>query len=95
MVEVGPSEFLALVNGERLQLTVRELELRSGARRFEASTMNPALAAGFALGAVIRGETYHFEIVSNESASGITSVQLDTGIPIVIVTTFCSESAIT
>ena len=35
-----------------------------------------------ALGAVIRGETYHFEIVSNESASGITSVQLDTGIPI-------------
>jgi 6,7-dimethyl-8-ribityllumazine synthase len=35
-----------------------------------------------ALGAVIRGETYHFEIVSNESASGITSVQLDCGIPI-------------
>jgi 6,7-dimethyl-8-ribityllumazine synthase len=35
-----------------------------------------------ALGAVIRGETYHFEIVSNESARGITNVQLDTGIPI-------------
>ena len=35
-----------------------------------------------ALGAVIRGETYHFEIVSNESASGITTVQLDTGIPV-------------
>ncbi len=35
-----------------------------------------------ALGAVIRGETYHFEIVSNESASGIASVQLDTGVPI-------------
>ena len=35
-----------------------------------------------ALGAVVRGETYHFEIVSNESATGITSVQLDTGIPI-------------
>ena len=34
------------------------------------------------LGAVIRGETYHFEIVSNESAAGITNVQLDTGIPI-------------
>ena len=30
-----------------------------------------------ALGAVIRGETYHFEIVSNESASGIMAVQLD------------------
>ena len=35
-----------------------------------------------ALGAVIRGETYHFEIVANESARGIMSVQLDTGIPI-------------
>jgi len=35
-----------------------------------------------ALGAVIRGETYHFEVVSNESASGITQVQLDTGIPV-------------
>ena len=35
-----------------------------------------------ALGAVIRGETYHFEIVSNEMASAITRVNLDTGIPI-------------
>ena len=35
-----------------------------------------------ALGAVIRGETYHFEIVANESARGIMAVQLDTGIPI-------------
>jgi 6,7-dimethyl-8-ribityllumazine synthase len=35
-----------------------------------------------ALGAVIRGETYHFEIVSNECASGITTVQLDTGVPV-------------
>ena len=35
-----------------------------------------------ALGAVIRGETYHFELVSNESASGITAVQLDFGVPI-------------
>jgi 6,7-dimethyl-8-ribityllumazine synthase len=35
-----------------------------------------------ALGAVIRGETYHFEIVANESASGITTVQLDSGVPI-------------
>jgi len=35
-----------------------------------------------ALGCVIRGETYHFEIVSNESSRGITDVQLTTGIPI-------------
>lgn len=35
-----------------------------------------------ALGAVIRGETYHFEIVSNESAAAITRVSLDTGMPV-------------
>jgi 6,7-dimethyl-8-ribityllumazine synthase len=35
-----------------------------------------------ALGAVIRGDTYHFEIVSNEMAAGITRVILDTGMPI-------------
>ena len=35
-----------------------------------------------ALGAVIRGETYHFEIVANESASGVTSVMLDFGLAI-------------
>lgn len=35
-----------------------------------------------ALGCVIRGETYHFEIVADESARGITDVQLQTGVPI-------------
>ncbi len=35
-----------------------------------------------ALGAVIRGETHHFEVVANESASGLMQVQLDTGIPV-------------
>lgn len=35
-----------------------------------------------ALGAVVRGETYHFELVSNESGAGITRVSLDLGIPI-------------
>ena len=34
------------------------------------------------LGAVIRGETYHFEVVSNESAAGVSSVALEFGIPI-------------
>ena len=44
--------------------------------------VSDAYDALIALGAVIRGETYHFEIVANESARGIMSVQLDTGIPI-------------
>lgn len=48
-----------------------------------------------AVGTVIRGETYHFEIVSNESASGITRVGLDYGIPIAnaILTTDTDEQA--
>lgn len=49
-----------------------------------------------ALGAVIRGETYHFEIVSNESASGITSVALDTGLPVAngVLTTNTDDEAL-
>lgn len=35
-----------------------------------------------ALGAVIRGETYHFEVVSNDACRAVMEVQLDTGIPI-------------
>src|ERR1700726_754284 len=48
-----------------------------------------------ALGAVIRGDTYHFEIVANESAAGLASVQLEFGIPIGngILTTDSEEQA--
>ena len=35
-----------------------------------------------ALGCVIRGETYHFELVANESGAGITRVALDHGVPV-------------
>ena len=49
-----------------------------------------------ALGCVIRGETYHFELVANESASGVTRVSLDYQLPIanVIITTENLEQAI-
>ncbi len=36
------------------------------------------------LGAVIRGETYHFEVVSNECARGIMDVSLMTGKPVIM-----------
>lgn len=40
--------------------------------------MEANLYDGFvALGVVIRGETYHFEVVSNESARGIMALSLD------------------
>jgi 6,7-dimethyl-8-ribityllumazine synthase len=49
-----------------------------------------------ALGAVIRGDTYHFEVVANESASGLAAVQLDTGIPVAngILTTENEDDAL-
>ena len=42
-----------------------------------------------AVGAVIRGETYHFEVVCNESARGVMDVALEFGLPVAngIVTT--------
>ena len=35
-----------------------------------------------ALGCIIRGETYHFELVANESGAGVTRVALDYQLPI-------------
>lgn len=48
-----------------------------------------------ALGAVIRGETYHFELVANESGAGITRVGLEYNIPVAnaILTTENDEQA--
>ncbi|MFZ5483124.1 MAG: 6,7-dimethyl-8-ribityllumazine synthase [Pseudomonadota bacterium] len=55
------------------------LELPLALKKMAESGKYDALIA---LGAVIRGDTYHFEIVANEMASGITRVQLDTGVPV-------------
>jgi len=42
-----------------------------------------------ALGCIIRGETYHFELVANESGAGVSRVSLDYQLPIAnaIITT--------
>ncbi|HEY5035013.1 MAG TPA: 6,7-dimethyl-8-ribityllumazine synthase [Candidatus Dormibacteraeota bacterium] len=47
------------------------------------------------LGCVIRGETYHFEVVANQAAAGIMQVQLDTGVPVAfgVLTTEDKEQA--
>lgn len=49
-----------------------------------------------ALGAVIRGETYHFEVVSNDSCRAVMDVQLTTGVPIAngILTTEDDDQAL-
>ncbi len=55
------------------------LEIPLALQRLAQSHEYDALVA---LGAVIRGDTYHFEIVANESAAGVASVQLEFGVPI-------------
>ncbi|NDH33553.1 MAG: 6,7-dimethyl-8-ribityllumazine synthase [Betaproteobacteria bacterium] len=48
-----------------------------------------------AIGAVIRGETYHFEVVANESAAGIRQVALEFDVPIAnaVLTTDTEQQA--
>lgn len=62
----------------------------------QAMALSEKYDALIALGAVIRGDTYHFELVSNESGSGITQVQLDTGVPIAngVLTTDTDDQAL-
>ena len=68
------------------------LEIPLALRKMAESGQFDALIA---LGAVIRGETYHFELVSNESGSGITRIGLDFGIPVAnaVLTTDNDEQA--
>ena len=48
-----------------------------------------------AIGTIIKGETYHFEVVCNESAAGVSRVSLELGIPVAnaILTTYNEEQA--
>lgn len=63
------------------------------AKRLAASGDHDAIVT---LGAVIRGATTHYEIVSNECAAGVQRAQMDTGVPIAfgVVTTENIEQAI-
>jgi 6,7-dimethyl-8-ribityllumazine synthase len=49
----------------------------------QALADDEANQALIALGCIVRGETYHFELVANESSAGVTRVSLDCEIPIV------------
>ncbi len=68
------------------------LEIPVVLQKMAASKKYDALIA---LGAIIRGETYHFELVANESGAGVTRVTLDAGIPVAnaILTTETDEQA--
>ena len=95
---------LAACEAELLKLGVKadDITLATVPGALEAPLMlqHMALTDNFealiALGAIVRGETYHFEVVSNESAHGISQVQLNTGVPVAnaILTTEDDEQAI-
>ena len=62
-----------------------------------AQIEDPApFSALIALGCIIRGETYHFELVANESGAGVTRVGMDYHVPIAnaILTTENLEQAV-
>ena len=77
----------------RLATVPGALELPLALQTFGRTGRFDALIA---LGAVIRGETYHFELVSNEMGAGVTRVGLDTGLPIAngVLTTEDDDQAI-
>lgn len=84
---------LGVVDEDILHVTVPgALEIPLALQRMAETEQFDALIA---LGAVIRGETYHFELVSNESGAGITRVSLDYGMPIAnaVLTTENDEQA--
>ena len=89
------SRFNEAIAGEllkRAQGTARELGVESsvvsvpGALEIPLALQWMAQSGRFdalaAVGVVIRGETYHFEIVANESARGLMDVALEFGLPI-------------
>jgi 6,7-dimethyl-8-ribityllumazine synthase len=80
LVELGVSasdiDVISVPGALEIPLALQSMALE---RRGFAGRRYDALVA---LGAVVRGETYHFEVVANESARGILDVQLETGVPV-------------
>jgi len=69
------------------------LEIALALQAFAATEQFDALIA---LGCVVKGDTYHFEVVCNESAAGITRVGLDLDVAIGngVLTTYTDEQAV-
>lgn len=100
--EVG-SAMVEVAHKKLLELGVADEDITlvtvAGALEVPLALQNLAATEAFdaliAFGAVIRGETYHFELVANESGAGVTRVGLDFNIPIAnaILTTENDEQA--
>ena len=111
-IGIVQARFTNEIGGEMLKVCCRTLqELGVAAEDITIATVPGALEvplilqnmaaseqydALIAIGVVIRGETYHFELVSNESGAGVTRIGLDHNIPIAnaILTTENDEQAV-
>jgi 6,7-dimethyl-8-ribityllumazine synthase len=83
---VAPDDIVIATVPGALEIPIA-LETMARSGRFDALV---------ALGAVIRGETYHFEVVSNDACRAVMEVQLETGIPVAngILTTEDDDQAL-
>jgi 6,7-dimethyl-8-ribityllumazine synthase len=81
-------ELLQRARAEAARLEISELAVESvpGALEIPLALQWLAQSGRFdalvAIGCVVRGETYHFEIVCNESARGVMDVALEYGVPV-------------
>lgn len=69
------------------------LELAHGMRALAQQDETKQLRVLVALGCVIKGATYHFELVSAQSARAIARVGEDTGIPVINGVLTCYDAA--
>jgi len=93
----GAVEAYKRLGGDEADLVVvwvpGALELPLAAKKLAE---RPDIHAVIAIGTVIRGATYHFDVVAGQSAAGLMKAQLDTGTPIVnaVLTTDTIEQAL-
>ncbi len=95
------SQLLQRAKAEAARLGVKNVEVESvpGALEIPLALQWMAQSGRYnclaAIGCVVRGDTYHFEIVANESARGVMDVALEFGIPVAngILTTDTEEQA--
>lgn len=69
-VAASDIEWITVPGALEIPITLQSLALT---RHFDAL---------IAIGAVVRGETYHFEVVANDSCRGMMDVMLETGVPV-------------
>jgi len=82
------TQLLERAKAEAAKLGIKDLTVKTvpGALEIPVALQWLAQTGKFdalvAVGCVIRGDTYHFEIVANESARGVMDVALQCGLPV-------------